>query len=83
MTSRPLDTSAEAAEIQWKLLREMTPAQRGERMTALTLMVQELAFTGMRMRHPGASDDEIWLRLAVDRLGADVVRKVYGFEAED
>jgi len=52
-------------------------------MTALTLMVQELAFTGMRMRHPEASDDEIWLRLAVDRLGAEVVKKVYGFEATD
>lgn len=52
-------------------------------MTGLTLAVQRLAFIGMRERHPGTSDDEIWLRLAAQRLGRDVVKSIYGFDAEE
>ena len=83
MTFRPEDTSPEANEAQWKLIREMTPAQRAIRMAELTAMVQTLAFAGMKRRHPSDSDDEIWLRLAVQRLGPDVVKRIYGFEAVD
>lgn len=58
----------------------MSFAERAERMTALTLAVQELAFAGMKLRHPEADDDEIWLRLAANRLGRALVKKVYGFD---
>jgi hypothetical protein len=80
--ARPTDTSAAADSVQLELLREMSPAARAERMTALTLAVQRLALAGMRRRHPLASEDELWLRLAAQRLGPEVVRKVYGFDAE-
>jgi hypothetical protein len=80
--SRPADTSPDADQVQLELLQRMSPAQRGELMTQLTLAVQQLAFAGKKQRFPDATDDEIWLRLAADRLGADVVKKVYGFDPE-
>lgn len=60
-------------------IRAMSVTERAELMTGLTLAVQRLAFAGMQARFPNSSDDEIWLRLAVNRLGAEVVRRVYGF----
>jgi hypothetical protein len=48
----------------------------------LTLAVQQLAFVGLRQQFPDDSDDEIWLRLAARRLGRDLVKKVYGWEAD-
>jgi hypothetical protein len=47
-------------------------------MTELTLAVQQVAFAELRRRYPEAPEDELWLRLAVRRLGRDVVRTVYG-----
>lgn len=77
------DTSLDADDVQFEILRRMTPVERAALMTELTLAVQDLAMAGMRARHPNASDDELRLRLAVHRLGADTVRKVWGFEVKD
>lgn len=77
------DTTPDAREKQLELLRAMSPSQRAEIMTGLTFATQRLAFLGMRERYPDASDDEIWLRLAAQRLGPDIVRRIYGFDAED
>lgn len=72
------DTDPSAARLQESLLRALPEQQRAEIARGLTLSVQRLAFAGMRARFPSASDDEIWLRLAVHRLGAEMVRKAYG-----
>lgn len=76
------DTSPEADRVQFDLLRAMTPVQRAERMSALTLAVQQLACAGIKQRYPEASDEETWLRLAAQRLGRDTMRAVYGFDPE-
>jgi hypothetical protein len=65
--------------VQLELLRKMTPREKALLVSELTLAVQQLAFAGMRQIDPAASGDEIWLRLAVRRLGQETVRKVYGF----
>lgn len=75
------DTPREVIERQFEMLRRMSGEERLELSRQLTLAVQELAFVGMRQRFPDATDDEIWLRLAAQRLGRDVVLKVYGFDA--
>lgn len=72
------DTDPRVLEIRDARLREMSERQRAEILTGLTLSVQQLAFVGMRERYPQAADDEIWLRLAVSRLGPEMVRKAYG-----
>ena len=82
MTTRPRDTSARADEVQFELLRAMTPQQRAEIFTALTLAVQDLAMAGLRLQYPNATDDELRLRLAARRLGDDVVRRVWGWSPD-
>lgn len=60
----------------------MSAQERLALMTEITLAVQRLAFTGLRSKHPNDTDDEIWLRLAAKRLGADYVAKIYGWHAD-
>lgn len=72
------DTDRHVRELQDTRLRQMPERERAEILTGLTLSVQQLAFVGMRERFPQASDDELWLRLAVSRLGPEMVRKAYG-----
>ena len=81
--SRSLDTSPAADRMQFERLRAMSPEERGAILTALTLTVQELALAGLRQRYPAASEEELWLRLAVRRLGADVVQRVTGWTAAE
>ncbi len=76
---RPADTSERADEVQFELLRKMSSQQRAELFTSLTLAVQELAMAGLRLRFPDATEDELRMRMAVQRLGADTVRKVWGW----
>ncbi len=68
--------------VQRDLLRKMTPAEKLECVRGLTIAVQQLAFAGMRVRYPDASGDELWLRLAAQRLGPELVKKIYGWESE-
>ena len=53
-----------------------------EHVRAMTIAVQRLAFAGLRDQYPNASDDELWLRLAARRLGPELVKKIYGWEAD-
>jgi hypothetical protein len=71
-----------AERVQLDLLRKMTPAEKLECVRRLTIAVQELAFAGLREQYPYASDDELWLRLAARRLGPDLMKKIYGWEAD-
>jgi hypothetical protein len=50
-------------------------------MRDLTLGACVAALAGLRSRHPKATDQELLLRLAVLRLGAPVVERVYGWRA--
>ena len=64
--------------MQEEILRMRTPEQRLEITRRLTLGVQQLAFAALRQQNPTLSDDEIWLELAVRRLGPALVLRVYG-----
>ncbi len=81
--SHSRDTTERADEIQFEILRGMTPQQRGEIFTALTLAVQDLAMAGLRQQYPSANDDELRLRLAARRLGNDVVRRIWGWAPDE
>ncbi len=78
MPDRTSDTSADADAVQLELLRRMSPAEKLRLMTELTWAAEQVALAELRRRHPEASDEELFLRLAVRRLGRDVVRAVYG-----
>jgi hypothetical protein len=71
------DTSEKVRAIHDEMLRRKTPEESFQMAQQLTLFVQQLAFDNLRDARPDLSDDEVWLTLAADRLGADVVRRVY------
>ena len=72
------DTSADARKVQRELYASMTPAQKLQRMSELTLAVSRLALAGLAARYPDESRSEHLLRLARLRLGNDLVDRVYG-----
>ena len=72
-----LDTSPEAERLQVDLWRGMSPLQKARTISAVTLSVQRLSLAGIHQRHPGASDRECMLRLAVLKLGPELARRVY------
>ena len=82
MRARPMDTPKKVWDLQFELLRRKTPEERLEMARQMTLFVQRLAFEGLRAQYPDLSDDEIWLKLAARRLGADVFRRVYGRDVD-
>ena len=75
------DTSPAAAAVQIELYRRMSYEQKARRVTDLTAGACELALAGLRQRHAEASEQELLLRLAVLRLGAETVARVYGWTA--
>lgn len=72
------DTSTDARRVQQALYASMTPAEKLKRMSELTLAVSRLALAGLAARYPRESRQELLLRLARLRLGADLVDRVYG-----
>jgi len=63
--------------IQRDILRRMTPAERLRAVCDLNRAADTMAVAGIRARFPEASDREVFLRLAVRKLGSDLARRVY------
>ena len=80
---RPADTSPEAWKVFIDLHTRMSPAEKLQRTFACSAFVRGLAEGGLRQRYPLASDREIFLRAARQRLGAELFRKAYGDELPD
>lgn len=76
--SQSPDTSNAADRAHFEMLRTLSPADRAQILSDLTISVQWLAFAGLRDRYPDASDDDLWLCLAARRLGRATVIKIYG-----
>jgi len=71
------DTTAEAQQLQIRLWRRMSDSERLQAVSDVSRAVEELALSGIRLRYPAANERECFLRLAVIRLGAAAVRKLY------
>ncbi len=72
------DTSPEATARYHELLRAQSPAARLQQAASLTRAVRQLAEAGIRQRHPGASDDEVRVRLTVRLYGRDTAVRLFG-----
>ena len=77
------DTSIEAERVQFDCYRALTPAEKVEVILDLCNAGRELSLAGLRMRHPGASAEELHLREAGLRLGPELARKVYGRQFDE
>lgn len=72
------DTSSDARAVLARLYSEMSPADKVQRVCALSLAANRLSLAGLRSRHPAESEGALLLRLARLRLGDDLVRRAYG-----
>lgn len=55
----------------------MSSEEKAAVISGLTKAVYEIAFAGVRHRHPQATPHEQFLRLAIVTLGWDLARKAY------
>ena len=78
MTKLFSDTSPEAEAVLIQLLREMPPWRRLEMVNQLNATVRTLALSGLKSRHPGASEAELRRRLADLLLGTELAKEAYG-----
>lgn len=76
---RPADKTSVAWAKQFELYRRMSPAEKAAGVRATTLAVNTLALAGLRQQYPAAGEAELWLRLAVRRLGEELVAQAYGW----
>lgn len=60
----------------------MSPLQKAGIINQAARDVLTLALSGIRQRHPGASERECFLRLAALQLGPILVREVYADASE-
>jgi len=78
MSSLFSDTSPKMEALQIQLLRKASPARKMEMLEQLNASAHKLALSGLRSRHPQASEAELRRRLAGLLLGEDLASKVYG-----
>ena len=71
------DTSPEAVRVQVDLWRRMSPVEKAAIVRGVSLAIQRLSLAGIRIRHPGASNRECMLRMAMITLGRELACKVY------
>jgi hypothetical protein len=77
------DTSPAMRAVHARLVANLEPAQRIGRVRELTLAANLMALAGLRRRYPRAPDEELFLRLASLRLGAEAIERAYGWHAPD
>ena len=70
-----LDTSPKMRLLYEEMLRRKTGEESLKMAEELTLAVQMMAFSTIRERHPELTDDEIWFKLAEERLGPELAAK--------
>lgn len=74
------DTDPRALAVWLDLLRAKTPEERMAMAFELSDFAVRMAESGVRARHPGASEREIFLRTAALRLPRDLMIRAYGWD---
>ena len=69
-------------EVWLGVLRQKTPGERIAIAFAMTDFVLRLSESGVRARHPGASEREVFLRSVALRLPKDLMIRAYGWHPD-
>ena len=77
------DTHPDMERLQLDLMRQAPAWQKAQMLGEMYASLKQLALSGLRSRHPEASQMELQRRLADLLLGADLAERVYGPPAED
>ena len=78
MESTLSDTHRDAERVQIELMRQAPPWRKLHLLGQLNQTVKLMAFSGLRQRHPQATEEELRRRLADLLLGAELAAQVYG-----
>lgn len=76
------DTTYEVECLLIDAWRRMPPWEKAQKLAESSRAVEQLARAGVRLRYPEATDREVQLRVAALRLGAHLMREVYGWDPE-
>lgn len=76
------DTSYAAERFLFEAYRRMPPWEKADRLSAVSRFAQELSLIGLRQRYPGASVEELRLRLAAFRLGRETMIRLMGWDPD-
>jgi hypothetical protein len=74
------DTSAEALDVFYAIQRRRSPEQKLADTFDLSQGLFELVKSGMRLRHPGADEREVFLRAVATRLPRELMIRAYGWD---
>ena len=74
---RPRDTTPAAHEAQLRCYRRMSGAERVAIAAQLSEDVRAVAMAGIRARHPGYGDREVWYALQRLLLGDELFGRVW------
>lgn len=72
------DTNPQIETLQLEMLRAAPAWRKAHMLGQMYATVKQLAYQGLRQRHPSASETELRRRLADVLLGEDLARQVYG-----
>lgn len=73
-----MDTTPEVEAIQFAFYRSAPAWKKLEIASQLNKMARTLALSGLRQRHPGATDEALQRFLADMLLGPELAERVYG-----
>jgi hypothetical protein len=76
------DTTPEALVVFYELQRQRTPSQKLNDVFELTAWMFANAEAGVRLRYPGISDREVFLRAASLRIPRDLMIAAYGWDPD-
>jgi hypothetical protein len=74
---RAKDTSQPAHELQVRLYRAMSPAQRSELALRMSDDLRQIAAEGIRKRHPGYSERDVRRALVALLYGTETAAKIW------
>ena len=72
------DTHLKIEAYQVQIWRQAPAWRKAELLGQMYATVKQLAYQGLRQRHPAASEVELRRRLAAVLLGEDLAQQVYG-----
>jgi hypothetical protein len=71
------DTSPKAQEVYFRLIAQMTPAERVRMAVRLWETAHSLQWAAARRQNPAAGEAEIAFRIAASRFGVELARRAY------
>ncbi len=72
------DTNPESEKVLIDILRNMPPARKGDLVFGILQMGRDIEIAGLRYRFPNATEEQIRLLLAKQRLGNKLFKEIYG-----